>query len=128
MKTHYIVALSMLAGLGLGALALQGLQAETKGPIYHVAEIDVTDIDGYMNDYVPKVTPSVEAHGGRFVAASNEVTALEGMPPARRVAIILWDSLEQLQAWQATDEYKEHRKIGEKYATYRAYTVEGLPR
>ncbi|MGV1015512.1 MAG: DUF1330 domain-containing protein [Methyloceanibacter sp.] len=127
MKTYYVAGLAMLMGIGLSAIAIHGLQAETKGPIYHVAEIDVTDMDGYMNEYVPKAQASVKAHGGRFLAASNEITALEGTPPSRRVAIIVWDNPEQLQAWQATDEYKEDRKIGDKYATFRAYTLEGLP-
>jgi hypothetical protein len=46
MRMHYTMALAMLAGFGLGAIAVQGLHAQTKPPIYYVAEVDVTDIDG----------------------------------------------------------------------------------
>ena len=45
MKTHYTVALAMVAGFGLGAVAVQGLHAQAKAPVYYVAQIDVTDPD-----------------------------------------------------------------------------------
>ena len=45
MKTKYTVALSMLAGAMLGAAAIQGLHAQTKPPIYYVAEIDTANLD-----------------------------------------------------------------------------------
>ena len=39
-----------------------------------------------------------------------------------------WDSLERLRAWRDSPEYKEDRKIGDKYAaSIRAFSVEGLP-
>jgi hypothetical protein len=44
MKPHYIVRLAMLAGVTLGATN-PALQAQTKPPVYYVAEVDVTDLD-----------------------------------------------------------------------------------
>jgi len=38
-----------------------------------------------------------------------------------------WDSMEKIQAWRNSAEYKEARKIADKYAKFRAFTVEGLP-
>jgi uncharacterized membrane protein YgdD (TMEM256/DUF423 family) len=43
MKTRYTVALSMLAGVALGAVAVQGLQAQAKPKAYIVTETEVTD-------------------------------------------------------------------------------------
>ena len=34
---------------------------------------------------------------------------------------------EKVQAWRNSAEYKELRKIGDKYATFRAFAVEGVP-
>ena len=62
--------------------------------------------------------------GGKLLAASMKVTALEGAAP-KRVAIQVWDSLEQIQAWRNSDDYKDSRKIGDKYATFRTFAVEG---
>ena len=48
MKTRYTVALSMLAGIGLGAVAVQGIHAQGKPPAYLVIEINkVTDAEGF---------------------------------------------------------------------------------
>ena len=57
----------------------------------------------------------------------NEVTPIEGEAPKSRVTITQWDSLEKLQAWRNSPEYKEARKIGDKYAKFRSFVVDGLP-
>ena len=126
MKTHYTVALAMISGIGIGAIAVQALHAQAKPPVYTVTEIDVTNVDGYMKEFVPVVQPIVKKGGGKQLAASLKVTAFTGEPP-KRVAINVWSSLEEAQALYNSPEYKEAQKIGEKYAKFRRYAVEGLP-
>jgi uncharacterized protein (DUF1330 family) len=126
MKTHYTVALSMLAGAAVGAVAVQGLHAQAKPPVYTVTEIDVTNVDAYIKEYVPIVQPIVKKGGGKQLAASLKVTAFEGTPP-KRVAINQWESLEKAQALYNSAEYKDAQKIGDKYAKFRRYAVEGVP-
>ena len=116
----------MFAGAALGAAAIQGLHAQAKPPVYTVTEIDVKNVDAYMKEYVPVVQPLIKKGGGTLLAASLKVTALEGTPP-KRVAINRWDSLEAAQAFYNSAEYKTAQQIGDKYATFRRYAVEGLP-
>jgi uncharacterized protein (DUF1330 family) len=127
MKTHYTVTLSMLAGVGLGAVAVQGLHAQAKPPVYYVGEIQPTDIEAYTKEYAPKAQAIIRAAGGRFLAAGQNVTAIEGEPPKARVAIIAWDSMEQLQAWRNSAAFKELAPLREKMAKFRGFAVEGLP-
>ena len=47
-------AVSMLASAALGGLAVQGLHAQAKPPVYYIAEIDVTNPDAYAKEYAPK--------------------------------------------------------------------------
>jgi uncharacterized protein (DUF1330 family) len=131
MKTHYTVALAMAAGFGLGAVAVQGLHAQGKAPVYYVAEIDVTNPDAYAKEYAPKAQALIKAAGGRILAVGGaaggaKVTGFDGEPPKRAV-VQVWDSMDKIQAWRDNPEYKELRKVGEKYAKFRAYTIEGLP-
>jgi uncharacterized protein (DUF1330 family) len=133
MKTHYTVALAMLAGFGLGAVAVQGLRAQAKPPVYYVAEIDVTNPDAYAKEYAPKAQAIIKAAGGRQLAiggiggagTSGKVTAFDGEAP-KRLVVQVWDSLEKIQAWRNLAEYKELRKTGDRYAKFRSFAVEGL--
>jgi uncharacterized protein (DUF1330 family) len=126
MKTYYTVAISMLAGFGLGAVAIQTLHAQGKAPVYVVTEIDVTNVDAYNKEYVPVVRPIIAKSGGKLIAVSQDPPSLEGSPQKSRVAINMFESLEKAKAWREAADYKEARKIGDKYAKFRAYVVEGL--
>src|SRR5262252_11245346 len=92
MKTHYTVALAMAAGFGLGAVAVQGLHAQGKAPVYYVAEIDVTNPDAYAKEYAPKAQAIIKAAGGRILAiggaagaGAGQVVAFDGETPKRAV-------------------------------------------
>ncbi len=131
MKSNYKIAVAMLAGAALGALAVQGLHAQAKPPVYYVAEIDVTNEEGYAKEYVPKAQALIKASGGRLIAVGGaagggKVTPIEGTPPKRAV-VQVWDSMDKIKAWRDSAEYKENRKIGDKYAKFRSYAVDGLP-
>ena len=126
MKAQYAIALALLAGFGLGAVADQGLRAEAKPPAYYISEIVVRDLDPYLKDYLPKVKASVEAFGGKSLAGGDKIIPIEGDPPKHRVALVVFDSLDQLMAWRNSPQYKENRKISDKYATVEAYAVEGV--
>ena len=127
MKIYYSLPLAMLAGVGIGAVAVQTLHAQARPPVYVVSEIDVTNVDAYTKEYVPVVRPVIAKSGGKLLAASQKVTSLEGAPQNSRVTINVFDTLEKAQASRSSPEYKEARKIGDKYAKFRAYVVEGLP-
>ena len=119
--------LAVIVGFGLGAVAIEGLHAQAKPPVYTITEVDVTNLDAYLKEYAPKAQALIKKSGGRFLAAGQNVTALEGAPPKKRVAIQVWDSMEKIRAWRNSAEFKENRKIADKYATFRTYAIEGLP-
>jgi uncharacterized protein (DUF1330 family) len=127
MRIQYAVPLAMLAGIGIGAVAVQTLQAQATPPIYYIAEVDVTNLEAYTKEYAPKAQAIIKAAGGRLLAAGQKVTALEGEPPKPRVAVIVWDSMDKLMAWRNSAAFEETREIGAKYAKFRNFAVEGLP-
>ena len=128
--TRYLsLAIAMLAGGALGAAAVEGLHAQAKPPVYQVTEIDVSaaNVDAYLKEYAPKAQALIKANGGRPLAGTQNVTTLEGAAPTRRVAITQWDSLEKLQAYRATAEFKNLRATtGDKLAKFRSFAVEGM--
>jgi uncharacterized protein (DUF1330 family) len=125
MKTQCTVALSMLAGAALGAAAIQTLHAQAKPPVYYIAENDVTNPDAYAKEYIPRVRALSKASGGRYIAA-GKATSFEGEPPKSRVVVLAFDSMQQIEAYRNSAEFKEARKIGDKYAKFRTFAVEGV--
>ena len=131
MKTSCTATLAMLAGCAFGAVAVEGLHAQAKPPIYDVVEIDTTDQDAYAKEFAPKAQAIIKAAGGRFVAiggvgatGAKSVTQIEGEPP-KRVVVMVWDNMQQIKDWWGNSEYLELRKVVDKYAKFRSFAVEG---
>ena len=97
MKTLYTTAFAMLTGAAIGALAVQGLRAQTKPPAYVVTETEITNLDAYQKEYVPLAQASIKAAGGHLLAAGQNIVVFEGAPPKTRVAINQFDSMEELR-------------------------------
>jgi uncharacterized protein (DUF1330 family) len=127
MNRRITLALTALVSAALGAAAVHGLRAQAKPPVYYISEIDATNLDGYINEYVPIVQATIKASGGRQLAGGQNVMSYEGAPPTKRVALTIWDSAEQIQAWRSSAAYKQAREIGNKYAKFRSFSVEALP-
>jgi uncharacterized protein (DUF1330 family) len=126
MKTSLTIGTSIVAGFILGAFTLQTIHAQGKPPTFLVVETDVTNVDAYTKEYAPKAQAIARQSGGRLLVASMRIESLEGQPP-KRIAIQQWATMEQAKAWYNSPEYKEARKIGDKYAKFRVFAVEGLP-
>jgi len=126
MKTKYTVALSLFAGVAIGAIAVQGLHAQATPPVFAVTEIEVSDLDAYVKEYAPVAQAAIKAGGGRILAVGQNAMAIEGAPPAKRVAIQQWASMEQYKAYRASATLADARKIGDKYAKFRTWAIEGV--
>src|SRR5947208_15574904 len=105
MRSNYKIAMAVTAGVAIGALAVQGLHAQAKPPVYLVTEIDVTNPDAYAKEFAPKAQATIKTAGGRFIAiggvagvGAKPVTALQGTPP-KRITIQAWDGYDALKAW-----------------------------
>ena len=127
MKPLFIIAFALLTGVAIGAFSVQGLHAQSKPPAFVVTEIEITNLDAYQKEYVPLAQASIKAAGGHLLAAGQKIIAFEGAPPQTRVSINQFDSLEATQNWRESAQYKEARKVGDRYAKFRAFAVEGLP-
>ena len=125
MKARWIVALSMLVGIILGAAAIQTLHAQAKPPVYMIAINEVRNQEGYTKEYVPPAQKSVKDHGGVYVAAGPG-TQVTGNLPNGPVIILRWDSIEALQNWRNSPDFQAALKVGEKYAQFNIIAVHGV--
>ena len=132
MSTRYKIGLVMLTCVAAGALGSEVLHGQARPPAYLIGQIDVGDPAGYAKEYLPKAREIIKAHGGRLIAAAgaaatgSQVVPVDGDAP-KRVVIYMYPSMEALQAWRNDPAYMQVRRVGEKYAKYHTFAVEGAP-
>jgi uncharacterized protein (DUF1330 family) len=127
-KSNYKIALALFAGAAMGGAAVHGLHAQGKPTAYMVGEVDVTNQDAFVKDYVPFAMKALGESGSGYkaLAVGGRTSVIEGDPP-KRIVINSFDSLDQAVAAYNSAAYKEVATIGRKYGTFRIYAVEGLP-
>jgi len=127
MKTYYAVALSMFAGAALGAGAIQGLHAQAKPPGYVIALIDVTNQDGFVKEFAPLATKALGAGdpGYKALVRGGKTVAIDGDLPTSRIVVNVFSDMDNAVAAYASPDYKAARVVGDKYAKFRIFAVEG---
>jgi uncharacterized protein (DUF1330 family) len=120
------IALSLLAGIVIGAAVTGALRAQVKPAVYSVdeafADVDPSAVSDYTRNYVPVTQASMKAYGGKVLAESSNVTTFSGSSP-KRAAIVLWKNIDQFKAWYNSPEYTHAREIGNKYAQFHMFVV-----
>lgn len=91
---------------------------------YVIAEINVTDIEGYR-EYVAVAAPIIEKYGGTFLARAGQTIHVEGQPPAERVMIIEFESLEQAKTFEYSKDYTDIAPLRQRTSTSRIFLLEG---
>src|SRR5262245_15923274 len=125
MKIQYTMVLSLLAGVVIGGVAVQGLHAQAKPKAYVVTETEPLD-DAAIAAYGPLIRAAIDAAGGRRLnTPGGKTVAFVGTAP-KRVAISEWESLEKAQAWINSDAFKKLAPQRDKAVKIiRSFAVEG---
>ena len=125
MKIPYITIVAVLAGAALGAMGSEALRAQVPPPAFVVGEIDVEDAPAYFKEYVPVAAKAVVDGGGKYIVRNGKSVSLYGEPP-KALAIMQFESLAKAEAVFGSKAYTDAKAIGDNYAKFRVYAVEGL--
>jgi uncharacterized protein (DUF1330 family) len=123
---HITLGLAAVAGAAAGAVAVQSLHAQPKPVAFVIADIGVTNRDGFANGYVPPMTKSIVASGGKFLVRGGATLPIEGEPPKSPVVVLQFENMDKVQAWINSSAFRDAQPIGRKNATFRTYAVEGV--
>ncbi len=127
MKRLLAPGVALLAGVAIGAFAVHGLHAQATPPAYVITEIDVADnkMDTFLKDYAPLIQPTFQPFGGHYIIRGGNTVTLDGIPP-KRIVVTMFDSMEKVKAWRASEAYKTLIPMMDQVLTsIRAYAVEG---
>jgi uncharacterized protein (DUF1330 family) len=100
MRSSYKLAMVLIAGIAIGAIAVQGLHAQgAKLKAYSVGEIEILDASAQAA-YLPAARKAIEAaHGHALRTAAGRVVQIEGGPAPKSVGIVEWESLDEAVAF-----------------------------
>ena len=129
MRTRFTVALSLLAGVALGGLSVQGLQAQARLKAYSIGEIVPIAGATVSPSYIAAARRALADAGGRSMGTlKGRIFHAEGEAPPISVAMTEWDSADAARAFFRSKTWKDLAPEGEKTArTVRRYIVEVEP-
>jgi len=84
----------------------------------------VTNQEGYAKEYLPPSRKALVDGGAKYLSRGAKTVSFKGEPP-KRVVLIAFESLEKAQAAFNSPAFVEAATIGEKYAKFRIFAVEG---
>ncbi len=92
---------------------------------YVITDVEITD-ERLYGEFRERVTSTVEAHGGRFVARGGELEVVQGDWTPKRLAILEFGNLQQVHAWLKSPEYVALGDILSRSANINMVIVDGL--
>jgi uncharacterized protein (DUF1330 family) len=112
-------------GMAIGAAAIHTLNAQARPPAFVVGEIDIANEAPFDKEYVPPAAKAIVDGGGKYIVRGGRTISLYGEPP-KRLAVMQFESLEKAEAVFKSKAYTDAKQVGDKYARFRIYAVEGL--
>ena len=129
MRMRHAVGISVLVGVALGVIVVQGLNAQAKPSVYFVADInEVTDVVAWR---AVSGRPDASAaallkdFGGQYISRTENIIALDGTPP-KRFIITRFDSTEKAKTWYNSPEQQKVNENRIKNTKSRSFIVEGM--
>jgi uncharacterized protein (DUF1330 family) len=120
------LTMTLLAGIAIGAVALEGLHAQAaKQKAYAVTELEILDPSAQAA-YLPSARKALEAaHGRALRTTTGRVVQVDGAAPPKSVALVEWDSLDDAVAFYKSKAWTDLAPQREKAVkVVRRYLVE----
>ena len=92
---------------------------------YVIVDINVTDPVRY-EDYKRLAAPTVELHGGKYIARGGKTETLEGNWSPTRLVILQFDNIKQAKNWYDSVEYSEAKSLRHETAISNMVVIEGV--
>lgn len=93
--------------------------------VYAIADIDVKDKETFK-EYARGVPATLEKYGGRYIVRGGKVQGIEGDWKPRLLVMIEFPTMEALQKWYDSDDYKPLLEMRMRSTHTNAVVVEGV--
>jgi uncharacterized protein (DUF1330 family) len=124
MNRPIALGLTLLAGVAIGATAIQGLHAQGKAPgAYAVVDISAVNNPDVFKTLFPIAGKAIDEFGGKYIIRTENITGLDGTAP-KRFVVIAFDSMDKAKAWHTSAGMKQVDEIRLKSTNSRQFLAE----
>jgi uncharacterized protein (DUF1330 family) len=124
MNRPIALGLTLLAGVAIGATAIQGLHAQGKAPgAYAVVDISAINNPDVFKTLFPIAGKAIDEFGGKYIIRTENVTGLDGTVP-KRFVVIAFDNMDKAKAWHTSAGMKQVDEIRLKSTNSRQFLAE----
>jgi len=92
---------------------------------YVIVNVNVKDTERYA-EYAKAATPTVAAHGGRYIARGGRAEKLEGNIAVNRIVVLEFPNYDQARGWYDSPEYQAAASIRQSCSSGELILVEGI--
>lgn len=92
---------------------------------YVIVNVAIRDPERYQ-DYIKAATPTVAAHGGKYIVRGGRAERLEGSVAVNRVVVLEFPSYAHAKRWFDSPEYRAAQMIRQSCSTSDLILVEGM--
>ena len=92
---------------------------------YLIARLAVSD-PASLADYVKTTPPMVAKYRGKFIVRGGKTVTLEGPEETRRIVVLEFPTLQDVQAFYHSPEYLQAKKLREGVAVAEFIAVDGV--
>ncbi len=125
MKQTLKLTITLLAGIAIGAAALNGLHAQARPPAFAVAELIELHDSAAFKEFAKRNREGILAAGGHMLAQRGRIVAVNG-PPPKAAGIGVWDNLDQAVRYFNSPYFRDLIPLRDKAAKQHLFLVEGL--
>ena len=86
-------------------------EEDTSSKGYVIFQEEITDLERYLNEYLPTAAERIEKHEGTVLANTTDPEVLEGEWDHSRTVVVEFPSVEAARAWYTDPAYEEVKPI-----------------
>lgn len=93
-------------------------ETDTSSKGYVIFQEEITDLERYLNEYLPPAAETVEDHGGRVLVNTTDPDVIEGEWDHSRTVVVEFPSVEAAHEWYTDPAYEEVKPIRHEASEY----------
>jgi len=86
-------------------------EGDTSDKGYAIFQEEITDLDRYLNEYLPTAAETIQKHDGTVLVNTTDPEVIEGEWDHSRTVVVEFPSVEAAREWYTDPAYEEGKPV-----------------